>query len=175
MWKFLTFGRPEVEQKKSRRKKIFEVTFFWPDNAGTLKLPQTGQMVLLSTNLIRAETTHCDCIFENLGKNCGKNFFSEKILGNLSLPHCFSIRLAPKLPCTLPTNRWTILWSMSESLRALWDKLLGHNWEKKLEKVVFSWKNRVFRHDQRSFRQNVRTKKCLEYRVVHVCKVSAHC
>ena len=46
--------------------------------------------------------------------------------------------------------------------------------EKKLKtESRFFLTSRVFRHDQRSFRQNIRRKKCLEYRVKHVCKVSA--
>ena len=69
---------------------MFEVTYFFTGNAGTLELPQTSQSVWLSSNLGR--NSHSDFIFENLGKNGRKKHFSrKKILRNFSIPHFVSI------------------------------------------------------------------------------------
>ena len=68
-----------------------------------------------------------------------ENFFSKKFLEISLFLFFVSIRFARKFPCTLPTNRWTILWASSESLRELWDKLWGHDWEK-----TENWKKSFF-------------------------------
>ena len=54
VWTFLDFGRLEVEKKILKNfRKNSKTFYFYPGNAGTLKLRQKGQMVLLGSKPAR--------------------------------------------------------------------------------------------------------------------------